>query len=218
MKTFKNLLILSLVALALTACGKKNSALDEAYKRGFSGTLWGEKSLEAASWIRDQKGFKISIIRQSDPKTKKESAKLRKKFLKTLELRAVPKINDDYAISYEDMGQMYLMSFDQEDRFCAVTLSSLVPSPPLTKDHKIKGTLKIFEEKTIKPLKAQYGSPRKKKHSKDGVERRYWIWEGKTVSYVVEFLFASETKRTPAFWQSSQSILLSSPKYYITNK
>ncbi len=213
----RSLLILLVATTFLFACGRVNQKLDEDYKRGHNGILWGEKAQAAANWIQTQKQTPVQLRKQSDPKAAQESAKLRKEFLKRLNLRSVPDVKGNKVAAYNFLGLRYVMNFDKEDRFCSVTFGPVQPAPPLTPDKKIDGTLKKFKERIIAPLAAQYGKPKRKSFKKGDIIQKYWIWEGEKVSCVVEFIFSKQTSQTPAFWQYSESILLASPKYYRTN-
>ena len=204
--------------LAVSCSSHKNPALDEDFKRGHNGILWGEDMTSAANWIRLQKGAPVQVLKERDPEKQKQTAALRERFIKGLKLKAVPNINTEYIVAYTFLGLRHIMNFDTKDRFCFVTFGPTTPAPPLTKDGKVKGTEKKFEKKIIDPLIERYGKFRKATKKKRNIYRKFWIWEGEKVSYVVEFMFSKKTDKSPAFWQYSESILLASPEDYLTNK
>jgi hypothetical protein len=213
----QHLAVASLLLISLlSACGSEhgNAALDENFGRGHNGLLWGEDRDSSLNWMRVSKQIPIQLVKQSDSEVKKRAADFRGKYLKLLKLRSVPNMNDDYVATYTYLDRNYILNFDEDDRFSSVTFGPPTPAPPLTEDGSFKGTEGKFSQKVISPLVLDYGKPRTILRDKGEVVRKYWIWEGEKVSYVVELIFAQPKGKIPSFWQYSESILLSSPDYF----
>ncbi len=210
----KKIFFVLFIGLVLTACsGKVSPKLDEDFEKGFNGILWSEASRDAAAWLRSNQQLPVQIVRQTDENVLKQTRTMRDKYLKKLDLASTPEIDDTFFVTYLFTGLQYVMSFDKKDRFCAVTFASPKPSLPLTASKKPAETQKIFEAKVLKPLVAKYGKPRAVTEKSKEAQRKYWVWHGKKVDYVLEFIFVQAKDKTPAYWQYSDSIILASPQH-----
>ena len=210
----KKIILLLLLSCMATACsGKVSDNLDKDYESGFNGILWGESKEEAATWLQTSKQVPVNVVEQSDPDILKTAQKLRKKNLKQLKLTSVPDIDDTAVVAYYLLGFQHGMNFDKQGRFSAITFGPPTPAPPVGSSKKRQDTQKKFEERIIRPLILKYGKPRTSFHKEKEVERQFWVWKGKKIDYVVEFIFVQETLQVPTHWQYSESILIAHPKY-----
>jgi len=203
---------------SLTSCGAdpKRQKLDQNFGSGHNGVLWGETREDAVGWIKLNKRLQVQVVEQTDEALLKKSHEIRQKYLNDLDIRSIPNIDDSMVAYYYDGGLQYAMSFDDKNRFAAVTFGPMNPGPPLSKEDALKVTLQKFREKKLDPLIEKYGKPREKIQKDAYMEKRFWVWKGEKVIYILEFIyiFPSHTEKIPAHWQYSESIILSNPKHF----
>jgi len=210
----KKIFAVLILGLLVTACSAKPSPkLDEDFDKGHNGILWGESSRDAAAWLRTNEKLPVQIVRQTNVDAASKTQEIRQRYAKLLRLKGIPEIDDSFFVAYLFTGFQYVMSFDKQDRFCAVTFAPPKPFLPLTPSKKPQETQQKFEEKVLKPLVAKYGKPAVYHEKTKEAQRTYWVWRGKKIDYVLEFVFVNPKGPAPAYWQSSESIILNSPKY-----